>query len=566
MKRFSISMLCLLISSSMLLSACGGKSNQSEPASAQKTNSKLTEPGKFPISNEKVTLTIITPAIASTEGTIQDNKFTKEFEEKTNVHIEWQQVETNFKEKLNLMFASGDLADIVLSGVGNVNRMDKSTQSQLGSQGLIIPLNKLIDTQSVWFKQALADNPELKSYITTPDGNIYDLPMINDGYHTENPYKMWIDTTWLKNLGLNMPTTTDEFYNVLKAFKDNDPNKNGKKDEIPLSTCKAGANVELDGFLMNAFTYAPGGDRLYLKDGKVTLAATEAGYKDGLKYLNKLYSEGLINKDSFTQDQKAQINLNENGDVPVIGAFPSLHLGYALNLTATNKWHEYNSVPPLQGPKGFKSTTYQPYGKFVTGVFSITKDCKNPEAAFRLADYFYSTEGTLRANWGRENIEWTKADDSQKGLDGSPAKYKTILTDKTQEANKNVSWGQLFPFNAPRKLQWSFAAPQDPYDAKVNPMEGRMNIFYAATKEHTKVNPDIKTVLPDLYYSPESAEELSRLKITINDYVNESIIKFIVGKQDVDKDWDSYVSQLDKLGVKNYLKIIQDSYDKQYKK
>lgn len=565
MKRFSISMLCLMISSTMLLNACGEKKEPAQQSSAQKSN-KLSEPGKFPVSNEKITLSVITPASSNAEGTIQDNKLTKELEEKTNIHIEWQQVETNFKEKVNLMFASGQYADIVLSSVGAVNKMDRTTQSQLGSQGLIIPLNKLIDTQSVWFKQALVENPELKSYITAPDGNIYDMPMINDGYHTENPYKMWINTTWLKNLGLSMPTTTDEFYNMLKAFRDNDPNKNGKKDEIPLSTCKSGANVELDGFLMNAFNYAPGGDRLYIKDGKVTLAASESNYKEGLKYLNKLYSEGLINKDSFTQDQKAQINVNENGEVPVIGAFPSLHLGYALNLTATNKWHEYNSVPPLKGPSGFKTTTYNPYAKFVTGTFSITKDCKNPEAALRLVDWFYSTEGTLRTNWGRENIEWTKADEGQKGITGDAAKYKTIPVDKKNAEYMNVNWGQLFPFNASRKLQYSFAAPQDPYGANVNPMEGRMKVFYDATKEHSKVNPDIKTVLPDLYYAPESIEELNRLKLTINDYLNESIIKFIVGKQDINKDWDSYVNQLDKLGVKNYLKIVQDAYDKQYKK
>lgn len=566
MKKLFINTLCLIVCSSMLLSGCKSKGVENPNSSKTNADSKVSEPGKFPITKEKITLSVITPALSSQDGTIEENKFTKEFEEKTNIHLEWQQVPTNFKEKVNLMFASGDLADIVLSGVGAVNRMDKATESQLGSQGLILPLNKLIDSHSMYFKQALADNPELKNYISTPDGNIYTLPMINDGYHTENPYKMWINTTWLKNLGLSMPKTTDEFYNVLKAFKENDPNKNGKKDEIPLSTCKSGASVELDGFLMNAFTYAPGGDRLYVKNGNVTLSAIDPEYKEGLKYLNKLYKEGLINKDSFTQDQKAQVNINENGEVPVIGAFPSLHLGYGANLTASPKWQQYDSVAPLSGPKGVKNTTYQPYGKFVTGVVAITKACKNPEAALKMIDWFYSTEGTLRANWGREGIEWGKATEGQKGLDGNPAKYTNITVDTTKAEFKNVSWGQLFPFNAPRQLQFSFAFPQDPYDSSVNPMQGRMIVFYKATKEHTKVNPDIKTILPDLAYGEESAAELSRLKVTINEYLNESIIKFIAGGKDIDKEWDGYVSQLDKLGLKDYLKIVQTAYDKTYKK
>ncbi len=74
-----------------------------------------------------------------------------------------------------------------------------------------------------------------KDLITAPDGNIYALPQVNECYHCMYQQRMWIYKPWLDKLGLKMPTTTDEFYEVLKAFKTKDPNGNGKADEIPLS-------------------------------------------------------------------------------------------------------------------------------------------------------------------------------------------------------------------------------------------------------------------------------------------------------------------------------------------
>lgn len=555
---------------SIFLSGCSAKDKKAVETVKEdtKVNSNLTAPGTFPIVKEKITLSITIPAPTDATVKMSENWFTKELEKKTNIHIDWQEISgSNFKEKVNLMFASGDMTDMIVTGAGTTNRILKEEEAQYGSQGLIVPLNKYIDTQSVWMKKVFQEQPDLKQYITTPDGNIYALPNIDDGYHVVYPQKVWLNTTWLKNLNLNMPKTPDEFYNVLKAFRDNDPNKNGKKDEIPFSTVKSGANVELDGFLVNPFGYAPGGDRLYVKDGKVVLSAIENGYKDGLKYLNKLYKEGLIYKESFTQDQKTQVNLNESGDAPVIGAYPAMHLGYGSNLTASNRWHQYNSVPPLTGPSGKSVATYQPYTtKYTTGFVSITKACKNPEAAFRMADYLYSEEGTIASMIGREGKEWVKASAEDKGMDGRPAKYNQLTVDTKNPEFQNVTWGQLFANYRPKDYQWSWAFPQDPYDPKVSPMTGRMRVFYMATLEHEKVAQKIENVLPALYYPQAAIGEMSQLKTTINDYINESIVRFITGDKDIDKEWDGYVSQLDKLGLKRYLQIMQENYDTQYKK
>lgn len=81
----------------------------------------------------------------------------------------------------------------------------------------------------------------MSTAITAPDGNIYALPSINDCYHCSMAQKMWIYKPWLDKLGLDVPTTTDELYTVLKAFKDKDPNGNGKADEVPLTGAPRGS-------------------------------------------------------------------------------------------------------------------------------------------------------------------------------------------------------------------------------------------------------------------------------------------------------------------------------------
>src|SRR5699024_315051 len=133
--------------------------------------------------------------------------------------------------------------------------------------------------------------PHVKEAITAPDGNIYALPQVNECYHCSYSQKLWIYQPWLDELGLEMPTTTDEFYEVLKAFKEDDPNGNGKADEIPLAGANSGAYVKIDQFLMNSFiynNYFNNAQHLYVDHGNIEAAFNKPEWKDGLEYLNML--------------------------------------------------------------------------------------------------------------------------------------------------------------------------------------------------------------------------------------------------------------------------------------
>lgn len=204
------------------------------------------------------------------------------------------------------MFASGDMTDIILTGVGNANRYDKASEAMFGTQGLILPLEQYLDTVSVGYKAAFEKMDGMREYITTPDGHIYSLPNVDGSLHVQYNMKLWLNNQWLENLNLQVPTTTQEFYEVMKAFKEQDANGNGDpNDEIPLSTVSSGAGTQVDGFLMAPFQLTPETNKLYVDNGTVKYAPVQDGYREGLKYLNTLYSEGLLNPESFTWNKDA---------------------------------------------------------------------------------------------------------------------------------------------------------------------------------------------------------------------------------------------------------------------
>ena len=533
-----------------------------EGSSAEGTeNSMFNEPGMLPIVKEPITLTVFAPA--NTEGSWEDNAQVKELEEATGIHLEWQTCASsdNVQEKLSTMFASGEMPDIILTGVGSGNRYDKATEQALGEQGLVLPLNDYLDTVSVGYKQAFEEIDGLKEYITTPDGNIYSLPNIVGSLHVQYNMKLWINTQWLDNLGLDMPTTTEEFYEVMKAFKEKDANGNGDpNDEIPLSTVTSGAGTQLDGFLMNPFQLTSETNKLYVDNGKVTFAPAQEGYKEGLKYLNQLYAEGLLNPESFTQDKNNQVNVNEAGDECVIGAFLAQRPGYACDLSTepySKKWEQYQSLAPLAGPDGQCVASWNPYVMFQSGMTFISSSCTNPEAAFRLLDYI-STQ-TYRSSLGIEGVHYELLDagTTELGLDGeTKALYKRTNADTT-----NQSLGQLVALVRTPEFLAAEATNPNPYAEDVKPLNGRQVVMYKASLEHQKVQQSLDSVMPDLYMSQADSSEMSLIKTNVMDTQKEYMVQFITGAKNIDSEWDSYLKALDNVGLARYLELLQKAYD-----
>ena len=166
----------------------------------------------------------------------ETNKFTLFLEEKTGIDLTFYYLpyqKDQYTQKVNMMLAANELPDVFL-GLNAVFQNNKLLLT--AKQGLIIPLNELIEEYCVEIYNLWenAMNREVKNIMTLDDGNIYAVPKYSEYLNGIWPYRMWIYGPWLDKLGLSVPTTTEELYNVLKAFKEMDPNENGKPDEIPL--------------------------------------------------------------------------------------------------------------------------------------------------------------------------------------------------------------------------------------------------------------------------------------------------------------------------------------------
>jgi len=548
MKKFftvSIAFICCL---SIILIGCSNPSEDSsmEQSKVPSEESNLTAPGTFPIVKESITLKVWSSP-PSWIGDLNDNWFTGYMEEKTNIKIEWTRA--NMEEhwdKLNLILASqSDMPDVFMSwGITNAQ------QITYGSQGVFIPLNDLIEEYGVATKQVFAYNDLIKSSITAPDGNIYGLPAINECYHCTYSHKMWINQTWLDNLNLKIPTTTEEFYNVLKAFKEQDANKNGIiDDEVPL--VRGSWQGGVDFFLMNAFIYNEAGNRLTIENDKVVKVPVQPEWKEGLKYLHKLYKEGLMDPEIFLQDDNTVKLLtgSENGNR--VGAAVSGALGFVDHSTSVKE--EFVALPPLEGPNGVKLAKQYPFGMGV-GNFVITNKCKEPEAAFRLGDAIYQLFIDEDFNlFGPEGVAWEKAKSGQLGLDGKPAKYTSL---KSGQDPNNDAWSSgLNTF-----LTAAFRNGQ----SVVEGVWDQEKILYDETKnKYVGFGP--KQVMPNFFMTEEDTIEWGELNATIISYLDESIAAFVTGHKDIDADWDKYVNELDKMGYDRLAELAQKYFDSQYK-
>ncbi|TLS54088.1 extracellular solute-binding protein [Paenibacillus antri] len=552
-RRYGIGILALTLFATAVLAGCAGTASEeggAEPASSESAGAPqelLTEPGTYPIVNEKTTLKVMVRGNPLVED-FATNEFTKWYEEKTNVHIEWEVVpEQSMQEKLNLVLASGDYPDVIMG-----LNVSPAQEMIYGSEGVFLPLNELIEKQGSQTKKLFADRPDIQEAITAPDGNIYSLPEINECYHCSQSQKMWIYEPWLTKLGLSMPTTTDEFYEVLKAFKTQDPNGNGQADEIALSISPKSWRSSIDAFLMNAFIYNPAygnTKRLYVKDGKLDAAFNKPEWKEGLKYLNKLYAEGLLTPESFTQDDNQLIQVGENPDTVLLGASTGGHQGVFTQLLGeSGRWAEYVTVPALKGPNGVQYAPNDPTG-MTTGTFIITNKAQNPEVALRWADGLYEYEHTLRSNYGRPDSEWRDAKDGELGINGQPAKWSEL---KSFGEVQNVHWAQTGPALRSNDFRLS-AVSKGEDDLEV--------ILYNETKNNYEpyLPKDVATV-PPLFMTNEQATESADIAKTVNDYVDEMLARFIIGDADIEAEWDTYVKTLETMNLNRLLEIYQEAY------
>lgn len=552
MKAKKIIAVLLTVAMSISLGACGSSKEKDETSvSSENVNEE------FPL-KEKVKLSVLMIQ-APYYGDMEQNTVLKELEEATNVELDLTLVpEEAAKERLTMTLAGGDYPDIIVGGFFG----DSDLEEYGVNEKILIPLNDLIEEYGTNITERLSEHPEWKEDMTASDGNIYGIPHIDsEGKNHGNCYmKTWINTDWLKAVGKDMPTTTEEFREVLEAFKSEDPNGNGVADEIPFTGGSSALGVwggDPYLYLLNAFGYFDE-NYYYLKDGKINSILDQDYIKEGLMYIGDLYENGLIDPAAFTQDltQLAAVGNNEGDAIVGVGACG--HVGMLVDMNDTERYSPYEIMMPLKGPDGYCGI---PYTKEITAsgsAFSITDQCENPEIAMRIANLLHEEEWIIRAQIGIQGEYWDYAEEGDVGADGkTPAKYK-FLPAYTESMAKpgndilgntwrgiEVDWRGMFAVEGDIKTPENYESRLRVDTLKLEP--------YAADVDR----------IPKMTYAEGDQETVSQIRTAVKDYASNAFVEFITGKRDIEKDWDAYLAELEQLRYYDMLDLIQKTYDAQ---
>ncbi|MBQ7726693.1 MAG: extracellular solute-binding protein [Clostridia bacterium] len=422
----------------------------------------------------------------------------------------------------------------------------RSLHTPFIASGKVVNLTPYIQKYAPNIQKMMKEVPDAKYLTTFDDGNTYYLPMYRD--QDNYSWKFFINKTWLSNLGLKMPKTTNNFHDVLKAFKEKDANKNGSTgDEIPLVIAAGESGVGqiplslFSPFGMYAYTNAWCANN----SNKVKYAYATEEYRNGLRFYHKLYEEGLLYS-AFRGATYSQIKQWTGKSVQTVGVFAANT--YSEATTDDSFLNNYMVMNPI-GTSGSGKWLNTPFENVWPDWFVMTKNCKYPEIAMRLLDWLYSEEGTLTALYGPagKNRYWEY--DSK----GNIVLHKNnIPSGKTvNEYCYSMTPGYPIPHYLSASLQAKIQkASASSESAAAKAYGQQLKTMYAS-----------KSVkgFPQVYMTNKELASIS------GDYKSEAITwqwNFIGGTASLDNDWDAYLKKLNKLGLEKDTATYQKAYNR----
>ncbi|SHI05476.1 extracellular solute-binding protein [Clostridium grantii] len=515
------------ILSSILLGGCGTKnatSNQSKDGEQEKQLE-----GSL-ISEEPVQLTIF--GLYNNLTFDSEWPVFKEAAKNTNVSLKGILSKSSSDEATayNLMIASGDMPDIV--SYKSVSDLEK-----LGRDGGLIVLNDLIDEYAPNLKAYMEKNPKFKKEALALDGNIYAIPKYFDVEPAEGYF---IRKDWLDKLGLEVPQTIEELYTVLKAFKEKDPNGNGKADEVPYFDRVQAGNI------FDFFYLWDSSNDFIPRDGKINYGPLEPEFKVAIENLRKWYDEGLIDAEIFTRGLGSRDTLLADN----VGGFTHDWFGstasYNEKLPDTIPGFEFIPMAPPENLNGErKEYTIRPKSG---GGWGITSSCKDPVTAIKYFDYWFSEEGDTLINFGVEGIDYEL-------VDGKP-----VYTDHVMKSDKT-------PLDVLRSdgVQYRIGTVQNFEYEKgwSNPIAIKGMEMYS--ENDYIIREPLAGGALTLKYDDEDEKEYKKISSNVKAYTNEMIQKWILGSSNIEDDYDGFVKRLKELDIDKATEINQKAYDKYMK-
>lgn len=525
-KRVCIAILAAMMA--LTLAACsGGSGSNAQEANGDQPPEKLTN------------LTYWVQMVSQVSATLKsynEIEAYKELEKVTGVKVDFQHPPEGqqAKEQFNLMLTSDKLPDVIeYSWTSYPGGPEKAIKD-----GKIIRLNELIDEHAPNLKKVLEEHPEWKKEIMTDEGSIYAFPFIR----SHDRLKVFLGPTirqdWLDKLNLEMPATIDEWYTVLKAFKENDMNGNGKADEIPLYLAKG--DVDASTAFLGAFGINAG---FYQEGGTVKYGPTDPRFKEFLTLMNTWYQEGLLDRDFATTDAKLLEAKITGGQIGAAVLYTGSGIGNYNTLMKDKdpNFHLVAAPYPVmnKGDKqiwGYKDFAYTGIGA------AVTTSNKNPVETVKWLDYAYSDEGTLLFNFGKEGVSYTMEN-------GKPVFKPEVMNNPSGlPLIQSMSQHNRATFSGPFMLDIRF---DEQYTTSPDQLKSK----------EIWAEPTLELKLPRTTPNSEESSRYASIMNDINTFKDEMYLKFIMGQEPLDN-FDKYVKTIEGMGLQEAIQIQQNALER----
>lgn len=538
------------------LTSCGTPPGapQAPTASAAKASAGP-EPLTLPIVKQPMTLTYWTelnPNAAASMKTYGEMACYQELEKRTGIHIEFQHPPVGqHQEQFSLMMASQKYPDVIEHGWGGEpggGSTPPGGPAKYLKDGVIVRLNELIEKYAPSFKKLLADHPDWRKQIVTDEGDIYGFPFIRGDPYLQTFQGPILRGDWLEKVGLPAPTTLDEWHTVLKAFKEKDPNGNGKADEWPFNSFRgSGPANALTGYSNHAFIGAWGiGWEFYQAKGVVKYGPLQPEFVEFLKLMAQWYKEGLIDPDFVSMDRKLLDAKVTSGQLGSLVGNAGANLGVYMDaIVSKDPKFKLVGAPYPVLKKGDKPVLGQ-YDFAYTGVAAaVTTANQHVPETIKWLDYAYSPEGHLLFNFGVEGV-------SYKMESGYPRYTADVLKNPQFPVARAM----------PRYFRSSMNGPFVQDKRYIEQYYG-----YPEQTQALKLwsEPSNEMQIPRTTPTQEESKRFATIMTDVGARRDEAVIKIITGAQPVES-WDQVVQQFKQMGIEEAIKVQQAALDRYNKR
>lgn len=544
-RRWNKGMALLLSAAVMTLTACG-----SQAGADVAVNTGEPQDISFPLA-ETEELSFITLASADSSQEPNERIIFQRMEEATNVHINWTCfVQDQFADKKNLALAK---AKSLPDGLFNAEMSDYDLL-RYAKQGVIIPVEDLIDTYMPNLQKVLNENPQYRTLITAADGHIYGFPWIEQlGSGKEAIQTIggmpFINKKWLDELGLPVPTTIEELTAALKAFKENDMAGDGQT--IPMSFIINGGNEDM-GILLGAFGegYGDVPDHIAVSnDKKIVYTAAQEGYKQGLAWMHELAQAGLLDPEVYTQDWSTYVAKGKAGRYGMFFTWDSANIAADMN--------DYIPLPALTGPDGQKNiprSSRSDSSGLARGRCVLTANCKNTALAAAWIDQMYEPVQSAQNNWGTY------------GEEGKFNIFEMSKNEAGEDMLKHMDLGSESPVEVrnAQNVGGPLAIMDSYYGTYVTcPDDAQYRLDWIRDIYVKDMHQDY--VFPNIFMSQEDEDAIAKITTDLDKYVKQMKSDFVMNG-DIDGKWDEYIQKLNGYGLDQYTEILQKNLDNYFEK